>query len=288
MSASVISRSFTDGVGFEKRSEEGTVYKDRERVELALEDGSALEWEKAEESELALESAVRPGSEISDVGMGTPQEVAKASVEEEKITASHPEESTSAAASAVATTAPSAADSSAAALPLVAGLEGEAMSIDPPQLSVAPAGVPAAIASVPAASSSASLLASSASSSIYSSSSSSSSSSTSSSSSAVDEAASAMASLSSLWVNAASDDVPVDKRDVPEVPNDANFPPRPPIEAGPWLGHISNGQWQIREHYILPALKYVLKGLEESGHIDRVEVEGSGGRNKTCWIAANR
>ena len=49
-----------------------------------------------------------------------------------------------------------------------------------------------------------------------------------------------------------------------------------------------NGQWQIREHYITPALKYVLRGLEESGHVDRIEMEGPGGRMKTYWIAANR
>lgn len=96
------------------------------------------------------------------------------------------------------------------------------------------------------------------------------------------EAASAMAALSSVNSKSTVEDEEMMTKTISE------FRSRSTVEAGPWLGHVAYGQWQIRDHFIAPALKYVLKGLEESGHIDRVETEAPSGRIRTSWIASNR
>ena len=58
--------------------------------------------------------------------------------------------------------------------------------------------------------------------------------------------------------------------------------------SGPWLGAVVQGEWQVRDEFVAPALGYVLQGLHRSGHVEPVATEGPGGRARTAWIAANR
>jgi len=62
--------------------------------------------------------------------------------------------------------------------------------------------------------------------------------------------------------------------------------PAPP--EGPWLGQVIHGEWQLREQFVVPALRYILRGLELSGHVEVLKAEGPGGRVRETFIAANR
>jgi len=55
----------------------------------------------------------------------------------------------------------------------------------------------------------------------------------------------------------------------------------------PWLGQVVNGVWEIRERYVVHALRWVLEGLELSGHVARVPSKQASG-SKALWMVSNK
>ena len=278
-------RSYTEGIGYERRADDAKKerpIKDREQVEIFLEEESALACELAveQEDEMQGEGPSEPDSErLSAKAAGAQAESSLSStgacdekIEEVASENSVGQESAELRTRNVEVAAQSAQGLSTAAPVLPSAEYSPNAAISMTVSNAAPgnivAALPALAAPAVASVQTAQL----------------------SDSSAISEAASAMAALSSFSVHEASTTGHEASSSLTstEAMTDTTLPSRAPIEAGTWLGHIMNGQWQIREHYITPALKYVLRGLEESGHVDRIEMEGPGGRMKTYWIAANR
>ena len=48
------------------------------------------------------------------------------------------------------------------------------------------------------------------------------------------------------------------------------------INLPPWLGNVNNGRWEIRKPFVIPAIRWVLRGLIASGHVMETETFNGG------------